>query len=326
MTSDESRRILERADTLPLYLHAYAFHLNMRTEKLLPGDLPDIAAEHHLQGIKVHVLDGETQSLSAMNDMQLQAFGEKVKAYQLDLNIETSASDSKTLDEAVRIALKTGASSVRFYPRYEGPLSEVLTTVAADIQYIKNRYSDSGLTFVLEQHEDLKGRELATLVKQADFPQLSLLFDFGNMINACECPMDALRDMSDYITQVHIKDAIILEEGNGFGHKACRSGEGNLPFKEILRALICLGKDKPQIISYGLEEEVDYYAPAFRFTDECADPWIPWRRMSETPLPEQGLDLRLAQEKEDAIRQIRFVRNILTELKAEAELTLKNEK
>lgn len=318
MTSDEARRIIERADNLPLYLHAYAYHLNMRFEKLLPGDLLDIAHEHHLPGVKIHVLDGETQSLSTMNDEKLAEFGEKAKCYNLDINIETSASDNKTLDDAVRIALKTGASSVRFYPRYEGALSDVLKTIAADLRYLKEHYQHSGLTFVLEQHEDLKSHELVELIKNADFPQLTLLFDFGNMINACELPMDALSAMQEYITQVHIKDAVILEEGQGFGHKACRSGEGNLPFKEMLQALICLGEKSPQVISYGLEEEVDYYAPAFRFADEVADPWIPWRQMSETPLPENEISARLALEKEDAINQINYVRKIINEIKTEA--------
>ncbi|WP_317419871.1 MULTISPECIES: sugar phosphate isomerase/epimerase family protein [unclassified Morganella (in: enterobacteria)] len=318
MNTDDARRIIERADTLPLYLHAYAYHLNMRFEKILPGDLLDIANEQHLPGVKIHVLDGETQSLSAMTDDQLAVFAEKAKRYHLDINIETSASDNKTLDEAIRIALKTGASSVRFYPRYEGALSDVLRLIAADIRYLKEHYQHSGLTFVLEQHEDLKGHELVSLIKDADFPELTLLFDFGNMINACELPMDALADMQEYITQVHIKDAVILEEGDGFGHKACRSGEGNLPFKDMLRALICLGEDKPQVISYGLEEEVDYYAPAFRFKNESNDPWIPWRQMSETPLPETEIAERLAGEKKDAVNQIHYVRKIINELKTEA--------
>ena len=68
------------------------------------------------------------------------------------------------------------------------------------------------------------------------------------MINACELPMDALSGMHKFISQLHIIVAVILEEGQGFGHKACRSGEGNLPFKEMLQALICLGEKSPQVI------------------------------------------------------------------------------
>ncbi|STG51638.1 putative sugar isomerase [Escherichia coli] len=45
VTINNARKILQRVDTLPLYLHAYAFHLNMRLERVLPADLLDIASE-----------------------------------------------------------------------------------------------------------------------------------------------------------------------------------------------------------------------------------------------------------------------------------------
>lgn len=52
MTINNARKILQRVDTLPLYLHAYAFHLNMRLERVLPADLLDIASENNLRGVK----------------------------------------------------------------------------------------------------------------------------------------------------------------------------------------------------------------------------------------------------------------------------------
>jgi sugar phosphate isomerase/epimerase len=314
----QAEKIVQRVVDLPLYLHAYAFHLNMRMEKILPEDLLDIASEQKLKGVKIHVLDGESQSLRHASDAQLERFAQKSRQLGLDVHIETSASDAQTIDEAVRIALKSGATSVRFYPRYEGPLTEVMARVAQDIQYIKNHYQHSGLTFTLEQHEDLQSHELVHLVQQADFPQLSLLFDFANMINANEEPLSALAVMEKEITQVHIKDALITYEGEGRGHTACISGQGELPFKELLLKLICLGDSKPQVISFGLEEEVDYYAPAFRFTNEDKNPWIPLREMSETPLPTSGLEERLNKEINDALNQINHVRNILVELHEQA--------
>lgn len=323
MNRIQATKILQRADNIPLYLHAYAFHLNMRVEKILPENLLDIASQHQLKGIKVHVLDGESQSLSCANDERLQQFGEKARRLGLDIHIETSASDAKTIDQAVAIAMKSGASSVRFYPRYEGHLDAVLAQIRQDIHYIKENYQHGGLTFTLEQHEDLKGHELVKLVNDADFPQLSLLFDFANMINANEEPLPALAAMASNVTQVHIKDALIVREANGLGHKACISGQGDLPFKELLFQLVCLGEDKPQVIAYGLEEEVDYYAPPFRFQHEDNNPWIPWREMSETPLPNKELDVRLEKEFNDALNQIAYVRNILQKLKQEAVAVLK---
>lgn len=318
MDSIQATKIVERAANLPLYLHAYAFHLNMRMEKILPEDLLDIASQQQLKGVKIHVVDGESQSLRHASGERLERFAAKARQLGLDVHIETSASDARTIDEAVNIALKSGATSVRFYPRYEGSLSEVMDIIAKDIQYIKAQYQHSGLTFTLEQHEDLQSHELVHLVQQADFPQLSLLFDFANMINANEEPLEALAVMGKETTQVHIKDALINHEGTGRGHTACISGQGELPFKELLLQLICLGEDKPQVTAFGLEEEVDYYAPAFRFTDEDSNPWIPLREMSETPLPTSGLAERLNKEIDDAMNQISHVRNIVADLNKNA--------
>lgn len=318
MDSLQAEKIVQRVADLPLYLHAYAFHLNMRMEKILPEDLLDIASQQKLKGVKIHVLDGESQSLRHASDAQLDRFAQKARQLGLDVHIETSASDSQTMDEAVRIALKSGATSVRFYPRYEGTLTEVMAKIVQDIQYIKAHHQHCGLTFTLEQHEDLQSHELVHLVQQADFPQLSLLFDFANMINANEEPLNALAVMEKEITQVHIKDALITCEGEGRGHTACVSGQGELPFKELLLQLICLGDSKPQVTAFGLEEEVDYYAPAFRFTNEDKNPWIPLREVSETPLPAFGLEERLNKEVDDAVNQISYVRNILSDLNERA--------
>ncbi|MBM1023856.1 hypothetical protein EIC82_21560 [Enterobacter sp. A11] len=303
-------KLAERAKNIRLYLHAYAFHLNMRYERVLPEDLLDIAYQNHLSGVKVHVEDGESFSLRNMRPEQLGSFKKKAEQYGLDIHIETSASDKKTLDEAIAIAQATGATSVRFYPRYEGRLNSVLEKIAQDIAYLA-QFDNSGIQFTIEQHEDLKGHELVTLVKNSGMKNLSILFDFGNMINANEEPMAALRTMSPYITQVHIKDARVIKEGKGWAHEACRTGLGDLPVEMMLRELLLLGDDQAQVTSFGLEEEVDYYAPAFRFDDEGDNPWIPWRDASFTPLPDNELvDARLAQEKEYAISQIEFIRNL----------------
>ncbi|TCM67053.1 xylose isomerase-like TIM barrel protein [Acinetobacter calcoaceticus] len=308
--------LCNRIDNIPLYLHAYAYHLNMRVERILPHDLLNIARESGLVGLKIHVLDGETQSLGQMDDAALTAF--KMAAIGLDIHIETSASDANSIDHAVHIAQMTGATSVRFYPRYEGLLNEVLAKVAADLQYIKARYQDSALTFSIEQHEDLTSQEMHDLVVNSGMQNLSILFDFANMINANEAPLDALRNMAPVITQVHIKDALIIAEGKGFGHQACRSGEGDIPMKALLKELLLLGKDQPQVTSYGLEEEVDYYAPAFRFDDEGDNPFIPWRQISETALPTEHLEQRLAQEIKDAQAQLAYVRQLLAEIKLQS--------
>lgn len=318
LTSANAAKVIQRIDTIPLFLHAYAYHFNMRCGRILPVDLLEIARRQQLAGVKIHVLDGEAAALRHASSEQLQVFGQRAAALGLELHIETSASNAVAIDEAVHIARHTGARSVRFYPRYEGHLQEVLARVAADIQYMKSRYGDSDLRFTIEQHEDLTSHELVALVAGSGWPQLSILFDFANMINANEAPLAALGTMAAHVTEVHIKDARVVNEATGNGHLACRSGQGDLPFRELLTCLLCLGDEQAQVRAYGLEEEVDYYAPPFRHDNEGPNPWIPWREMSETPLPEHNLEDRLQQEIDDADAQLTFVRQTLAGIRAEA--------
>ncbi|MND75663.1 Xylose isomerase-like TIM barrel [compost metagenome] len=319
----QARKILDRQASLPLYLHAYSYHMNMRLEQILPADLLDIAHQQELHGVKIHILDGESRSLKHMRDDELAVFRCKAVRLGLDINLEISSSAPAEIDEAVIIAEKIGATSLRFYPRYEGHLSTVLARIRDDLAHIRQQHGHRALSFTIEQHEDLKSVELVQLVQESGIDSLSLLFDFGNMINANEQPLEALHIMAPLIAHVHIKDAKIIPEGTGLGHIACASGSGDMPFEELLKQLICLGEEVPQVLAYGLEEEVDYYAPAFRFSDEGNDPWIPWRDMSETPLPApELLSARLEQEKRDAICQIEHVRTVLKKLVAQAETIL----
>ncbi|MDO6924324.1 hypothetical protein PXY48_19480, partial [Acinetobacter baumannii] len=70
-----------------------------------------------------------------------------------------------------------------------------MAKIANDLAWL-SQYDDCGLSFTIEQHEDLPGHELVTLVNNSWMKNLSILFDFGNMINANEQPLSALEVMS----------------------------------------------------------------------------------------------------------------------------------
>ena len=138
------------------------------------------------------------------------------------------------------------------------------------------------------------------------------------MINAAEQPMEALRNLAPWIRQAHLKGVRIVPEGPGTGHVGVLQGssEDDLPGPRMLFELLMLGEHAPQVIALALEQENHYRAPMFRHHAEPADPFIPYREMSETALPE-GMSLTdmLAGEPRWANDQIRVVRGILQELR-----------
>lgn len=318
LPAPRAAELARRAGQAPLYAHAYAFHLNLRFGALTPEGLLDWAAARDLRGVKIHVEDGEGRSLAARDTAARRAFGDQARALGLDLHIETSSTEARDLEEAAAIAHATGATSLRFYPRRTGPLSQVLAQVVDDLRSLDRLDPDARLRFTLEQHEDLKSAELVEVLAQVNHPRLSLLFDFGNMVNAWETPLAALAIQAPHITEVHVKDALALPDRTGWAHRACRSGTGHLPMAAMLVELLLLGQDRPQVTAFALEEEEDSQAPAFRFPDEGPDPVIPPRRPSETDPGPDPLSLRLARERQAAEDQLAFVRSLLDQIAAEA--------
>jgi Xylose isomerase-like TIM barrel len=191
-----------------------------------------------------------------------------------------------------------------------------------DLRLLPQLDPEGRLNFLLEQHEDLKAQELVQILEAVQNPRLTLLFDFANMINACETPEAALAIMAPYVTDVHIKDAVIVPDRGGFAHRACRSGEGDVDFTGLLTTLLLLG-DPPQVRAFGCEEENEMFAPAYRFPTDPADPIIPARDASITHLA-AGEDLRsrLDRERAEAVAQITYIRQILDQISTQARKAL----
>jgi sugar phosphate isomerase/epimerase len=325
LTDALARRLLDRLGQLRLFAHAYPLLTNLTHGRVKPADLLDFAYRHELQGLSLHLLDGEENSLSQMTPAQLQAFADKARALGLDVHLEISSTLKKDVDQVVAIAKAVGTRNIRVYSRYEGALSQVMDVIEADLHYLAKQADEHDLFFDFEQHEELKSAEIAHLLVRLNHPRLHALFDFGNMINACEQPMQALRTLAPHIRQTHLKGVRIVTEQNGFGHYGVLQGsdEDDLPNPRMLFELLMLGDSTPQVIAFILEQENHYVAPAFRQTDEATDPFIAYRQMSETPLPSgYSLERMLADEHRWANNQVAYVRGLLAEFRTLAELTL----
>jgi sugar phosphate isomerase/epimerase len=313
------RRLAARIDRAPLYAHAYSHHLNLRFGGATPADVARFAAAHGLAGLKIHVEDGDAACLLHMDRAARHGFRALCEGLGLRVDVETSSTAPPDLAAAVAVAHDVGADLVRCYPRHAGPVSSILRRVVEDLRQLRALDHGGRLLFALEQHEDLKSAELVAILRAVDDPRLSLLYDFGNMINAYETPEQALDVMAPRVTDVHVKDVVVVEDRGGWGHRACRSGEGEIDFHGLLARLLLLGEEAPQVRAIALEEENGLFCPAYRFPDEGPDPVIPERGPSLTDLP-AGVDLsaRLAAELADADRLVAYVRDVLAALRAAA--------
>jgi sugar phosphate isomerase/epimerase len=320
LTGERATDLATRARTAPLFTHAYSFHLNFRFGGMMPDDLLNFAAQHGLKGVKIHVEDGEENSLLARPELR-QPFGAKAARLGLEVHIEISDTNTDALQTLITIAKETGAQSVRCYPRYEARVSEIIAQTISDLKQLGTFDPDATLRVTLEQHEDLTASELVHIIETVDDPRLTLLFDFANMVNAYERPLEALRAQGRFITEVHIKDCFVEPDRGGWAQRGCVSGTGHMPFRDLLVNLLLLGDDTPQVTAFALEEEADYFAPAMRFPDDAADPFIKFRTASLTGFDPDAIPARLLRERNEATAQITTVRAMLAEIAQAADET-----
>ena len=121
MNPSDAARLISRIDAIPLFAHAYAWHLNFRLGAATPCELLRFAHHHALKGVKIHVEDGEERSLLHAPASRAD-FARLARTLDLVIHLETSATDEPTLRAAIEMAHDTGATSVRCYPRYRACL------------------------------------------------------------------------------------------------------------------------------------------------------------------------------------------------------------
>ena len=253
---------------------------------------------------------------------ELKQISDHANSLNLSINIDISSTDLKEFSRAVDIAKTLKSKNIRFYIRDSGLVSQIIADAVITIKEMAQIAQANGIGLLLEQHEDLKSFELVEIIKKVDETNLQLMFDYGNMINANEKPLNALENMSPFIKHVHVKGVRILLEGEGFAHLGVAEKEDDLPHAKLMFDLLMLGDKTAQVEIFYLEEVNGYYAPAYRFNNENVDAFIPERTVSITKLEDGSLEKMLNKEKIDAVNQLIFVKSLLSELKTIAKIQL----
>jgi len=246
-TKKVARKLLDRVKRIQLYAHSYAFVLHFNYGDFHVVDLLNFAHEHGLSGISIHIDFGGKKALGNKNLSELEEINALSKKLSLQIVLEISGTTKSEIDKVVEIAEILNARNIRVYNRHSGHLSEIIQEGINELRYASKIAEENNLYFVVEQHEVLKSNELVHVIREVDSPRIGLLFDFGNMINANERPLSALKTMSPYIRHAHVKDVRIIQKNSGFAQQGVPDGEGDLPQPRMLFDLLMLGDSRPQV-------------------------------------------------------------------------------
>jgi len=322
-TKDIASKLLNRIKHIELYAHSYSFTLHFHHGVYHAIDLLNFAHQQGLSGIDIHLHFGNEKSLKNKSRSELKEVKDLAKKLNLTIVLEVSNTTKSDIQKVVEIAKILDVHNIRVYNRYGGYLSDNIQKCINDLKYACELADKEDLYFVIEQHEVLKANELVQIIKEVGSSRLGLLFDFGNMINANEKPLTALKIMSPYIRHTHIKDVKVIPKKLGFAQEGVVDGEGDLSQLRMLYDLLMLGDKNPQVKIFALEQSNGYFAPAYRFKGEGKNPKIPKRESSHTrDNPKLSRDENLRVEEENAIHQVKYIKKLLDDLRKIAERRL----
>jgi hypothetical protein len=313
LSAPHAARLLERSVNVPFFAHSYSFYHNME-HGFSPRELVNFAYTHDLHGACLHINDGDASSVRNMLAGEREAFRRQLEDLGIALHLEISSTNRKDVDQVIECSGALGVTNIRVYARHEGALSDVMERVYADLAYACERANQLNLQFDYEQHEDLRAAEIAAILERIGDRRVNALFDYSNSFNAYEEPLAALRILAPFVRQAHIKGARKVVEGDGWGQIGVPQGcdEDELPGARLLHELLLLGEERPQVICFALEQEVDYYAPAFRRPNEPREPVIWYREPSETPVDRsKSTERLLSDERRWAIQQVNWNRALI---------------
>ena len=237
----------------------------------------DLAAAQGVAGVELLDFfwsDAERELPLVME--RIAAAGLEVAVYSLGNNFiqpEAGARRQELADlrRGVDIALELGVDLLRVFSgnAREGVSQEqgvewILEGLAAGAAYAESR----GVTLALENHGRFAGRsdQVRDIIKQVGSPALRVNFDTGNFLLVGQDPVEAARELAEWVVLVHLKDirftdadesGFVFERPDGQLLTGSVVGEGLVDLAGVMAVLREAGYDGWLSLEYeGAEDPV----------------------------------------------------------------------
>ena len=214
-----------------------------------------IALATELGARTLEIWEGWTRELS---DDDLRALGDRLRGLGME-PVGSSGLHHADPVNSIRIARGLGAKVCRFAltpilcgdrnaagPRWNGLVADVWSK----LRQLAPLAAEAGVTIAIENHQDFTSAELVKFCTDAG-PNVGIVFDTANTFPVAESPLDFTRTIAPHVRYLHLKDYRVQWTDEGLRLCRCPSGDGAVPFVELVEVLSQHHKSLPAAIEIG---------------------------------------------------------------------------
>jgi sugar phosphate isomerase/epimerase len=217
-----------------------------------------IALAAELGAKTIEMWEGWTKELG---DDALKALGDRLRGLGME-PIGSSGLHQADLANSIRIARGLGARVVRFAltPILCGDRAaagkrwhELVDGTWEKLGRLAPMAAEHGITVAIENHQDFTSQELVNFCVETG-PNVGIVFDTANTFPTAESPLDFTRVIAPHVRYLHLKDYRVQFTDEGYRLVRCASGDGCVPYAEIVAILAQHHQSLPAAIEIGALE------------------------------------------------------------------------
>ncbi|WP_274650914.1 sugar phosphate isomerase/epimerase family protein [Paenibacillus humicola] len=208
---------------------------------------PRFTAKDQIDMAEAYGLQGVELPYDTLRSGDADETAEYVRSKGMFLNIAAGGYDTANLKEAMRLANRVGAITVRTVVGgakiggdrrlMAGQWQPFLQTLLRNFGEVMAAAEPGGANLAVENHQDLASEELLWLCEQIGSKQFGITLDTGNPLATAEEPVDFFRRVAPHVRNVHLKDYNIFWSEEGYRLARCPLGQGVIDFPALLGIL-----------------------------------------------------------------------------------------
>lgn len=216
-------------DSFSYYMHWC--HGGQQIDALL-----DRVAGLGLVALQININGPGLRALTGTSTAHFQRVRARARDLGIALEVASCGTEPSKLMLVLELARQLGADVVRTTIGHQGD-EAVIARSAALLRQVAGDYEEAGVALAIENHEDLTAAQVVDLIQRIDSPAIGAVYDSGNSIPFYQDPVEEARLLAPWVRTTHIKDHILVQDGDTVWSVGTPLGQGRIPLPEIVEVL-----------------------------------------------------------------------------------------